>query len=383
MSWLAGLARKENQAEGAGRRHTVSLLEGFGGGPGCSSREVELESRLEEVEFTVARLGKELDEALRAQMNSEEQVELLEAELNDRNELLCGLREQIGQMSLIKEEPKEKDQSDVLKKLEEDLETTKVQLNAEIERESDLEDRLLKEQGKCETLEGELLAMETDLKEERREKREVAEQLEEMKLEVQLLREKVAGRSVTAFATEESPDVSMVQDDSQSDKMMSMIHDMSLDDGLVEGGKFLVRNSVSSLCSVSSLSLVEELVEVTGEEERLTCSRCDEKAGIHVTEEAKHRLIKFLHQVVPQKRLEEVNSAVSTFLEEVEGRCEVIEEAGEDGVKILECSDNWSLGNLLWICLLVFFGLASFTFCGLKLNHTEYYPATWHGLRYL
>ena len=239
--------------EGEGRRQTVSLLEGFGGGPGCSSREVELESRLEEVEFTVARLGKELDEALRAQMNSEEQVELLEAELNDRNELLRGLREQIGQMSLIKEEPKEKDQSDVLKKLEEELENTKVQLNAEIERESNLEDRLLKEQGKCEMLEGELLARETDLKEERREKREVAEQLEEMKLEVQLLREKVAGRSVTAFVTEESPDVSMVQDDSQSDKMMSMIHDMSLDDGLVDGGKFLVRNSLSSLCSISSL----------------------------------------------------------------------------------------------------------------------------------
>ena len=120
-------------------------------------------------------------------------------------------------------------------------------------------------------------------------------------------------------------------------------------------------------------------MEGTGEEERLTCSQCDEKV-VHVPEEAKQRLIKALHQVVAQERSEEVNSAVSTFLEEVQqGRCEVVEEAG---AQILECSDNWSRGNLLWICLFVFFGLASFTFCGLKLNHTEYYPATWHGLRY-
>lgn len=370
--------------EGAiGRRQTGSLLEGFGGRPGCSSREVELESRLEEVEFTVARLGKELDEALRAQMSSEEQVEWLEAELKNRNELLCGLREQIGQMSSFKEELKEKDQSEAVKKLREDLENAKRKLDTQLERESDLECKLVGEQGKCKVLEEELLARETELKEERRGRREVTEQLEEMKLEVQLLREKEAGGSSTVFATEESLNMSMAQDDSQSDKMMSMIHDMSLDDGLVEGGKFLVRNS--SLCSASSLSLVEELVEVTGEEERLTCSQCDEKS-VHVPEEAKQRLIKALHQVVwgdgEKERSEEVNAAVSTFLDEVQGRCEVVEEAGKRGVKILECSQSWSRGKWLWICLLVFFGLASFTFCGLKLNHTEYYSATWHGLRY-
>ena len=146
-------------------------------------------------------------------------------------------------------------------------------------------------------LEEELLARDTELKEERRRRREVAEQLEEIKLEVQRFREKEVGGSATVFATEDSPNISMVQDDSQSDKMMSMIHDMSLDDGLVEGGKFLVKNSASSLCSASSLSLVEELVEVTGEEERLTCSQCDEKC-VRVPEEAKQRLIKALHQVV-------------------------------------------------------------------------------------
>ena len=335
---------------------------------------MELEAKLEEVEFTVARLGKELEEALRAQMSSEEQAELLEAELNNKNELLCGLREQIGQMSSVKEEPK--DQNEDLKKLGEDLESAKRKLDTHIERESDLECKLLGEQEKCKMLEEELLARETELKEERRGRREDAEQLEELKLEVELLREKEA---VTVFATEKSPNVSMVQDESQSDKMVSMIHDMSLDDGLVESGKFLVRNSVSSLCSVSSLSLVEELVEVTGEEERLTCSQCDEKA-VHVPEEAKQRLIKALHQVVAQERSEEVNSAVSAFLGEVEqGRCEVVEEAGAQN---LERSDNWCRGNWLWICLLVFFGLASFTFSGLRLNHTEYYPATWHGLRY-
>ena len=74
-----------------------------------------------------------------------------------------------------------------------------------------------------------------------------------------------------------------------------------------------------------------------------------------------------------------MNSAVSTFLEEVEGR--FFEEAGEE--QRVECSADWSGRNWLWACLLIFFGLASFTFCGLKLNHTEYYPATWHGLRYV
>merc|ERR1719430_1764619 len=102
-SWLAGLVGKENNVEGAvGRQQTGGGVGGFGGRPGCSSREVELESRLEEVEFTVTRLGKELDEALKAQMSSEEQVEWLEAELINRNELLCGLREQISQISSVR-----------------------------------------------------------------------------------------------------------------------------------------------------------------------------------------------------------------------------------------------------------------------------------------
>ena len=273
----------------------------------------------------------------------------------------------------------------MLKKLEEDLENSKKKLDVQLERESDLKCKLVGEQGKCKMLEGELSTKETELKEERRERREVVEQLKEMELEIQLLKEKEAGRSAVlptfTFTTEESLNVSMAQDDSQSNKMTSMIHDMSLDDGLVEGGKFLVRNS--SLCSASSLSLVEELVEVTGEEEKLTCSQCDEKA-VHVPEEAKQRLIKTLHQVVrrgegEEERSEEVNSAVRSFLDEVQGKCEVLEEGG---VKILECRDSWIRNSWLWTCLLVFFGLASFTFCGLKLNHTEYYPATWHGLRY-
>ena len=366
---MASLTRKENHAEGTGRRQTGSVLEGFGGRPGCSSREVELEFRLEESEFIVARLGKELDEALRAQRSSEDHVEVLEAELKSKNELLIGLREQKVKRPSINQESNEKDQCEALKKLEEDLEKTKRKLKTEIEGKVVLESRLLGEQGKCRTIEGELLAREAELEKERKERGEFAEQLEETKLEVELLRETRTERRV--ISTDESPNVSIIaHNDSQNDKVMSMVHDLSLDDGLVESGKFLVQSSVSSL------SLVEELVEVTGEEERLTCSKCDEKF-VHVPEEAKQRLIRALHQVVPEERSEEVNSAVSTFLEEVEGR--FFEEAGEE--QRVECSADWSGRNWLWACLLIFFGLASFTFCGLKLNHTEYYPATWHGLR--
>ena len=360
----------ETDAVRAGRLQPGCLLEGIGGGSGLSSgREVELELKLQEVEFTAARLGKELEEALGAQMVSEEQVVLLEQELKRRNDMVSDLKEQIGQFSLIKEDVKRKDNDESLRQLEEDLQTTKQKLRTGGEREIVLEGRLASEERKCKMLEEELLVKDKELKEGKNMRDEVERQLGELRREVQLLREKEAQTGVADLNMDESSNLSTLHDDTQSDKATSMIHDMSLDDGLVEGGKFLVRSSVSSL------SLVEELVEVTGEEEGFTCSLCDDKPP-RIPEEARQRLVKALHHVVDEEKLGEVNTAVNNFLEEVEGR-------GSDGSvgEILDSEDKWKQGNWLWVSVLLLLGLASFTFCGIKLNHTEYYPASWHGLR--
>merc|ERR1712013_808478 len=110
---------------------------------------------------------------------------------------------------------------------------------------------------KCKMLEEELLVKDKELKEGKNMRDEVERQLGELRREVQLLREKEAQTGVGDLSMDESSNLSTLHDDTQSDKATSMIHDMSLDDGLVEGGKFFVRSSVSSL------SLVEELVEVT------------------------------------------------------------------------------------------------------------------------
>ena len=130
----------ETDAVRAGRWQPGCVLEGIGGGSGVSSgREVELELKLQEVEFTAARLGKELEEALGAQMVSEEQVVLLEQELKKRNEMVSDLKEQIGQFSLAKEEVKRKENDETFRQLEEDLQTTKQKLKTGSEREVVLE----------------------------------------------------------------------------------------------------------------------------------------------------------------------------------------------------------------------------------------------------
>ena len=361
----------ETDAVRAGRLQPGCVLEGVGGGSGLSSgKEVELELKLQEVEFTAVRLGKELEESLEAQMVSEEQVVLLEQELKRRNEMVSDLKEQIVQLSLVKEEVKCKENDETLRQLEEVLQNTKQKLKTGSEREIVLEGRLASEERKCKMLQEELLVKDKELKEERDSRDDVERQLGELRQEVQLLREKEAKTGVADSNMDESSNLSTLHDDTQSDKATSMIHDMSLDDGLVEGGKFLVRSSVSSL------SLVEELVEVTGEEEGFTCSLCDDKPP-RIPEEARQRLVKALHHVVDEEKLGEVNTAVNNFLEEVEGR-------GSDGLldEILDSEDKWKQGSWLWVSVLLLLGLASFTFCGIKLNHTEYYPASWHGLRW-
>ena len=231
----------ETDAVRAGRLQPGCVLEGIGGGSGLSSgREVELELKLQEVEFTAARLGKELEEALGAQMVSEEQVVLLEQELKRRNEMVSDLKEQIGQFSLIKEDVKRRDNDESLRQLEEDLQTTKQKLRTGGEREIVLEGRLASEERKCKMLEEELLVKDKELKEGKNMRDEVERQLGELRREVQLLREKEAQTGVADLNMDESSNLSTLHDDTQSDKATSMIHDMSLDDGLVEGGKFFV-----------------------------------------------------------------------------------------------------------------------------------------------
>merc|ERR1719447_1292569 len=186
-SWLSSLAGMETDAVRAGRLQPGCVLEGIGGGSGLSSgREVELELKLQEVEFTAARLGKELEEALGAQMVSEEQVVLLEQELKRRNEMVSDLKEQIGQYSLIKEEVKCKENDESLRQLEEDLQTTKQKLRTGGEREIVLEGRLASEERKCKMLEEELLVNDKLLKEGKNMKDEVERQLGELRREVQL-----------------------------------------------------------------------------------------------------------------------------------------------------------------------------------------------------
>merc|ERR1719427_1429797 len=233
-------------------------IEGVGGLPGCSSREVELENKLSELRYQLARLGDENRELERNLAASDELGQSLTTELEGSQRQMVTLSTSInkGAGEMFFEEVKqvkevEQQCCSLKEKVEEltkelydkedklgDMEVVMITIRGELEESKEREDlanMLLKEGGKkCEELE-EALKYKNELIEREIVAREDVEgKLESTQLEVQRLELELSVKEEKIKNLTETGSRLGSVGSSGGSLSTSLVHDLSVDDRVIE-----------------------------------------------------------------------------------------------------------------------------------------------------
>ena len=392
-------------------------VEGVGEEEGCTGREIELEHSVEELSYTVARLREERSKVQGQLAALEEQVLTLLQEVKEQEQGMRELKEEVRREQESKEGKLELEEK--ISKLEiegrrregmvEELGSKVIVAEQELEdvtgREREAREGLAEKEQECQGLRMELREAKEEAEVERKVRDEAEEQLDEARLQVRLLTLPLeeGGQEVESrIGVERFPGQELSQ---------YMVHDTSVDDRLLSTCDSAVPHLLlhSPTPCNRRVSLIEELQEVTERERsRLPCI-----AGPNVEPQTRfaRRLVELGGDLVVggPEMVQAVQRAVEAYLQEQEE--EVFEEDGAslaawhldlDGMQLETRSRNqepgqepqlslsyqqefqasrsgWCRGWRSLLPLLV--GLLVFTFCGVQIDTSHYYPATWHALR--
>jgi len=228
-------------------------IEGVGGPPGCSSREVELENKVSELKYQLARIVEEKRELVRNLAASEDLGQSLSTELEGNMRQIVTLSTSINKGEMFFEEVKqaretEEECCNLAQKVQEltkevnekedkmgDMEVMMVTIRGESdeykEREELVQLKLNEAIKKCECLEEELKKKKEQVKREIDAREEVEGRLERTQLEVQRLEMEMSVKDEEIRnLTETGSRVGSLGSSAGS----SMIHDVSVDDRVIE-----------------------------------------------------------------------------------------------------------------------------------------------------
>jgi len=232
-------------------------IEGVGGLPGCSSREVELENKVSELRYQLARLMEDKKELERNLAASEDLGQSLSTELEGSHRQVVSLSTSINKGEMFYEEVKqvrevEEKNCSLAMKVEQltkelygkddklgDMEVLVVTLRGEVEEYKEREDILMKkieeEEEKCKHLEEDVEQKNEQVKKEINAREEVEERLESTQLDLQRLELELSVKDeAIRNLTDTGSRIGSVGSSQRSSLSNSMIHDVSVDDRVIE-----------------------------------------------------------------------------------------------------------------------------------------------------
>eukprot|EP00092_Neocalanus_flemingeri_P040846 GFUD01044466.1.p1 GENE.GFUD01044466.1~~GFUD01044466.1.p1 ORF type:complete len:1000 (+),score=364.95 GFUD01044466.1:67-3066(+) len=231
-------------------------IEGVGGVPGCNSREVELENKVSELRYQLARLGEDkrvlerhlaasedLGQSLTTELEgSQKQMETLSTSINkgeiffkevkhvrEVEEQCCSLAQKVEE--LTKELHEKEDKLG-------DMEVMMVTVNGEVgeckEREELVQIQLNEERKKIELLEEKVKQKDDQIKREIDAREDVESRLESTQMEVQRLELEMSVKDEEIRNLTETASRIGSVGSNQSSLSSSMVHDVSVDDLVIE-----------------------------------------------------------------------------------------------------------------------------------------------------
>ena len=228
-------------------------VEGVGGDPGCSSREVELENKVSELRYQLVRLGEEKVELERNLAGSEELAQTLATELEGSQKVMVNMSSSFHRGEVVNEETEQVKEvqeqccsltlkvEDLTRELQEkddkllDMEVMMVSAKEEIEeskiREELMNKRLVEKFKKCSVMEAEIkekidqVNIERTAREDAEGKLEVTQvKLQHLESELSVKDEEIRNLTRSRFESVESG----------GNVSSSLIHDVSVDDRVIE-----------------------------------------------------------------------------------------------------------------------------------------------------
>ena len=417
-----------------GQAWVASLLEpgeveGVAEVEGCTGRQAELEHTVAELSYTVARLGEERSKVQGQLVTSEEQVLALLQKVQEQEQVMRVLRDEVRREQEDREEEIELEEKitklereGILKEGEmEELRRRLLVVEKEAEdvarKEREAREGLAEKEQEAEDLKKKVLGAEEEAELERKGREEVEEQLEEARLQARLL-----ALQLEAGDQEVEGKVRMERSPGR-ELSLSMVHDTSVDDRLLSSAGKSVSHHLL-LCSprrpsaVSTprrlrVSLIDELQEVEGRERsplpclagpeaepraRLARRLLDLGGGVEMVWGVQRAVEAFLLEQGAEQRdttelgeemFEEEGASLAAWHLDLDGMQLVAEsrkQVPEQDQLALPCQQEVEAGSPGWSeawkrLLLALVSLLVFTFCGLQLDSSYYYPATWHALR--
>ena len=229
-------------------------VEGVGGDPGCSSREVELENKVSELRYQLVRLGEEKVELERNLAGSEELAQTLATELEGSQKVMVNMSSSFHRGEVVNnketEQVKEVQEQccsltlkveDLTRELQEkddkllDMEVMMVSAKEEIEeskiREELMNKRLVEKFKKCSVMEAEIQEKIDQVNIERTAREDAEGKLEVTQVELQRLESELSVKDEEIRNLTRSRFESV---ESGGNVSSSLIHDVSVDDRVIE-----------------------------------------------------------------------------------------------------------------------------------------------------